>query len=287
MTGGLARSYLYVPANEPAKLAKAVGRGSDALIIDLEDAVPLNNKDAAREAVLSWLATSQHDREIQLWVRVNSGELRHTDVKAFASNTAVTGLVLAKTRDADDVHQVAAQLTGAGDTNTKVMPLLETAAAVMDAAAIAKAPRVHQLQIGEVDLTGELGMEPSEDEFELVGIRSSVVVASAAAGIEPAVGSVSRLTSDGSVFQASTARFKRLGFFGRAVIHPRQIEIVHRFFTPSQADVDGAQALLSAFDDEVQLGTGVFLDADGHLVDAAVLVSARRLVAIHERIVNS
>jgi citrate lyase subunit beta/citryl-CoA lyase len=278
-TAIIPRSYLYVPGNAADKLGKAVGRGADALIVDLEDAVPLSEKDAARAAVVAWLADQPADGPVDLWVRVNSGPLREVDVRALAGIDALAGVVLAKVEDADEVAAMDALLTSLGDTTTLLMPLIETASAVLDARAIAGGPRVHQLQIGEVDLTGETGVDPGADEAELAPVRALVVLASTAAGINPPVGPVSRITKDIEALEISTRRVRRQGFLGRACIHPAQLPVVHTVFTPTDADVDEAEAVIALVAAAEAQGSGVVLDETGRLVDPAVLHAARRTLA--------
>lgn len=285
MTGAtLPRSYLYVPGNAGDKLAKAVSRGADALIVDLEDAVPVAEKDNARAAVVAWLGEQPASGPVELWVRVNSGDLRAVDVQALAGIAALTGIVLAKVEDAADVARTASLLADAGDTSTLLMPLIETAAAVLSAHEIASAPRVHQLQIGEVDLTGETGIIPGEDEAELAGLRTLIVLASTAAGINPPVGPVSRITADLAAFEVSTQRVQRQGFMGRACIHPAQLPVAHEVFTPTADDVAEAESVIALVDAAEAEGSGVVLDADGRLVDPAVLHAARRTLALAEAV---
>jgi citrate lyase subunit beta / citryl-CoA lyase len=274
----MARSYLYVPGNAADKLAKAATRGADALIVDLEDAVPAAEKAAARASVVAWLAAAPPP--VPVWVRVNQGARRDDDLRAFAGRRGLTGVVLAKAVDAVDVAAADAVLSSAGDTATLLMPLLETAGAILDAAAIARQPRVHRLQIGEVDLTGELGISPGADEVELVGIRTQVVLASAAAGIEPPVGPVSRVTNDPVALAASTRRVRRLGFVGRACIHPAQIPVVHEVFTPTESEVAEARVVIALLEEAQARGDGAVLDGKGRLVDAAVLRAAHRTLAL-------
>lgn len=183
----LPRSYLYVPGNAPAKLDGAISRGADALIVDLEDAVPLVEKDAALDDVLGWLAGQTAEGDVELWVRVNAGRRRLDEVGALRNHPALTGVVLAKTEDAAEVRTVA---EAAGDL--LVMPMVETPGAVLDARAIAGGPRVRHLQIGEVDLAAETNLDVSADESELAPYRALVVLGSAAAGVSPPPAPVSR-----------------------------------------------------------------------------------------------
>lgn len=274
------RSFLYVPGNASEKLAKALTRGADALILDLEDAVPPAEKELARRSVVRWLAAQAPADGTQLWVRVNAGSLRALDVRALAGCPALTGLVLAKTQDVAEVQAVVDLLDGVGDTTTVLMPMIETAGAVLAAPQVAAGPRVWQVQIGEVDLTGETGIDPGPDDAELGTVRSLVVLASAAAGVLPPLGPVSRETTNPALLEDSTRRLRRLGFLGRACIHPAQLEVVHRVFTPTDIEVADATNVLRLYDEAVAHGRSVLLDPAGRLVDVAVLGRARKTLAL-------
>jgi citrate lyase subunit beta/citryl-CoA lyase len=215
-----------------------------------------------------------------VWLRVNSGPRRLEEVRALAGIPTLRGLVLAKTEDAEDVRGVADLLSSLGDEKTLLMPLIESPAAVLDATAIARAPRVHQLQIGEVDLAGELGFEPGDDESELWGIRTMIVLASAAAALHPPVGPVSRLIADTDAFLASTRRVRRQGFMGRACIHPAQVALVHDVFNPTEDEVADAASVVELLRTAEASGTGVVLDGTGRMVDPAVLKNAEMTLAL-------
>ncbi len=196
----------------------------------------------------------------------------------------MAGICLAKAESAAEVAAVAGLLDrleaeraiAAGSIG--IAPLLESAAAVLRAAEIAQAPRVRRLQVGEADLKADTGIEPGDDERELLWVRSQVVLASAAAGIDPPVGPVSTNFRDLDALRASTEAVRRLGYRGRACIHPAQIAVVHEVFTPSPEQVDAAQALIAAYDAAVAAGSGVLIGPDGRMVDEAVVRQARRLV---------
>lgn len=270
-----ARSYLYVPGDSPEKLGKALGRGADALIVDLEDAVPAAGKDEARAAVRDWLDTADPG-PVEIWVRVNPGELREADVRAVAASPRVTGLVLAKVETADELGTLDALLTGIGAERLPVVPLLESAAAVLRAPRIATAPRVARLQVGEADLRADTGITPGDDERELLWVRSQVVLASAAAGIDPPVAPVSTDFRDLDALRASTLGLARLGYVGRACIHPAQIAVINDVFTPADDEVGWARDLVARFEAE---GSGVLVDSNGRMVDEAVVRQARRVLA--------
>ncbi|BAL90923.1 hypothetical protein AMIS_57030 [Actinoplanes missouriensis 431] len=271
------RSFLYVPGNRPRMLESALSRGADAVIVDLEDAVPPAEKPAARDAVAAWL--TDQDPGAPVFVRVNAGPQGVADSRAVvtAAGPAVRGLVVAKA----DLGQLAA-LAGVLDAvdpagGLGLVPLLETPQALLAAAAIASAPRVTRLQIGEADLAAELGVTPGEDERELLLVRSAVVLASAAAGIEPPAAAVTTDFRDLDSLRRSTLALKRLGFRGRACIHPAQIPVVHEVFTPSPDEVAEARDLVQRFE---AAGGGVCLDARGRMVDLAVVRNARCTLSV-------
>ncbi|MEU4562781.1 CoA ester lyase [Actinoplanes sp. NPDC023936] len=285
------RSFLYVPGNRPRMLESALSRGADAVIVDLEDAVPPAEKPATRAAVAAWLASREPGAPV--FVRVNSGPDGVEDARAVvtaaarassasparpsgllpAEGSALRGLVVAKA-DQDQLAALAGVLDALDPAGgLGLVPLLETPRALLAAAAIASAPRVTRLQIGEADLAAELGVTPGEDERELLLVRSAVVLASAAAGIEPPAAAVTTDFRDLESLRRSTLALKRLGFRGRACIHPAQIPVVHEVFTPSPDEVAQARDLVRRFE---AAGGGVCLDARGRMVDLAVVRDARR-----------
>ena len=269
----LTRSALYVPGDQPGMLAKALDRGADSLIVDLEDAVPLHAKERAREQVAEWLKGLPDTVRPQIWVRINPGERGLEDARAVAL-PAVTGLCLAK---AETPAEIAALDRVLSDAPWMVLtPLIESAKAVLDAPALAAAPRVVRLQLGEADLRADLGVDPSPDERELLWARSQVVLASAAAGIAPPMAPVSTEFRDTEFLRRSTEALRRLGFYGRACIHPAQVAVVHEVFTPSPEEVEKARALVERFENS---SSGVLLDDQGRMVDEAVIRMARRILS--------
>lgn len=274
-----------MPGDAPDKLAKAAGRGADAVIVDLEDAVPPAGKDAARSAVAAFLRSAPPG--VAWWVRINPGRLGHVDA-ATVVGPGLAGLCVAKAESAAELTALD-EVLGAAESaaelpagTTAVVPLLESAAAVVAALDIARAPRVRRLQLGEADLRADLGVTLGPDERELLFVRSQVVLASAAVGIEPPVAPVSTDFRDLVALRASTMALRRLGFVGRACIHPAQVAVVNEAFTPAPDEVATAADLLARFDAAVRDGVGVCLDARGRLVDEAVVRSARRLLALAE-----
>ncbi len=280
----LPRSYLYVPGDQPRMLARALDRGADAVIVDLEDAVAHAAKAKARAAVAEWLRSLDSGEEIEIWVRINSGPIGHDDAIAVVG-PRLTGVVVAKTESPDElvsldkVLRPAEAVEGLVTGTVAVVPLLESAAAVLAASSIARAPRVRRLQLGEADLRADLGLPPRDGDTELLYARSHVVLVSAAGGLTPPVAAVSTDFQDLDRLRASTKDLARLGFVGRACIHPAQVGVVNEVFTPTPDEVDRARALVARFEQAGESHDGVVLDDDGRMVDEAVVRQARRLLA--------
>lgn len=282
-----ARSHLYVPGDRGSMLARATDRGADALLVDLEDAVALDAKNAARVTAARFLTGCgpAGSARPEVWVRVNPGERALADVDAVVG-AALSGVCLAKTEGPDDVAVLAERLDtlerqrGLRSGSILVSPLLESPAAVLDAARIAAAPRVVRMQLGEADLCAAIGVEPGEDERELLWMRSQIVMVSAAAGIEPPVGPVSTDYRDLAGLRRSTAALKRMGFRSRACIHPNQVAVINEVFTPGDDELARARDLVARFEAGQAQGDGVVIDAEGRMVDLAVVRAARRVLAV-------
>ncbi|ABL83576.1 MULTISPECIES: CoA ester lyase [unclassified Nocardioides] len=278
------RSYLYVPGDDAAKLEKATSRGADALIVDLEDAVAPAKKDEARALVTGWLSTLPAT-DVEIWVRVNPGDLGLQDARAVLA-PRVRGLVAAKTESAEGLRVLAAEAAAAEDRLELprgafgLVPLLESARALLAATEIAAVPGVVRLQVGEADLAADLGFARQDDQAPWDTIRTQTVIVSAAAGIEAPVAPVSTDFRDLDGFAASTRALAARGFVGRACIHPAQVAVANEVFTPRPEDVGHARALIAAFDEAVARGVGVILGEDGRMIDEAVVRNARRTVAL-------
>ncbi|NIL74952.1 CoA ester lyase [Rhodococcus sp. B10] len=266
MSGAL--TYLYVPGTMPERFDKALASGADAVVLDLEDAVALADKETARRTVAQWVAQCMPG-DVEVWVRVNPGDL--DDVRAVAG-PRLTGVWLPKVGSAAEVTRVADVLDEVCP-EAAISAMIETAGGVFEALAIARAPRIRFLQIGEVDLAADLGVDGSHDS--LLFARSQVVAASVAAGIEPPLAAVSRNFRDLDEFESDTRKLAGLGFVGRACIHPAQVAASRKVFVPTVDEVQDAYAVLEAL-----ATTGVAVDSRGFLIDEAVARQARRVVAL-------
>jgi citrate lyase subunit beta/citryl-CoA lyase len=270
------RSFLYVPGYRQDWLARATEYGADALIADLEDAVPADRKQVAREVVRDWLAEAPPAME--LWVRVNAGSIAE-DVAAVIA-PSLTGVVVPKA-EPDRLREADAVLTGhelrlgfAAGTFA-VFALIETALGLLGAIEVARSVRVRHVGLGEADLTGELRLRPGPGREELLPIRLQVVLACAAAGIGAPTGPTSTDVRDMDGLRQSTEELFRLGFRSRTAIHPVQLAVINDVFTPTSAEVSEAHAVLDRFELSED---GVFVDERGQLVDAALVRWAREVL---------
>jgi citrate lyase subunit beta / citryl-CoA lyase len=270
------RSYLYVPGHRAELFARAFDRSADELIFDLEDAVPLAAKEPARRELAAWLPTAPRP----VWVRVNPGQLGDEDIAVLGELVGVRGFCLAKAASREHVAAVSAALD-AVDSRAALAPVLEDAAAFLDARAIAAVPRVERLQLGEADLRAQLGITPGPDESELLALRTQLVLVSAAAGIDPPLGPATTNFTDLAALGASTERLRRLGFAGRACIHPAQVPVVNDVFTPTEDEVQAAADLVRRI--EAAAGA-VTTGADGAMIDEAIARSARAVLARAARV---
>ncbi len=274
-----------MPGDSAEKLAKALSRQADALIIDLEDAVVPERKAEARKTARHWLASieSRGPSTTEIWLRINSGAAGQEDLAAVFS-PALHGICVPKVYGPNDLAPVQALLrevavkTALSPAPLALQPLIETASGVLAAEPIARAEGVQRLQLGEVDLGAELGVERSAGDQEFLLARSHIVLSCAAAGIDPPVGPVSVDFADLERFRSGTLALKRLGFRSRACIHPAQVTVANEVFTPARSDIERARNQVNAFDRAVAAGSGVLRDDNGAMVDEAVVRAARRLL---------
>lgn len=225
--------------------------------------------------VAEWLATIDRPG-VPVWVRINPGELREGDVRAVAVASSLTGLVVAKAERVDELIDLDRLLTSMG-SKARVAPLVESAVGVVNAVSIAAGPRVSVLHLGEVDLAADLRITPSADEHEWLYVRSQVVLASRAAGIDAPVAPVSVNFTDVERFQESSHALRNLGFGGRACIHPAQVAVANGAFSPTPEELRWAKGIVSHHGSDSMSATR---DAAGNMIDEAVLRRARDLLTV-------
>ncbi|HEY1624482.1 MAG TPA: PfkB family carbohydrate kinase [Streptosporangiaceae bacterium] len=281
-SAALPRSYLYVPGDQPDRLAKAPARGADALIADLEDAVAPARKAIARAIVRRWLSEGPAGSRGEVWLRINAGQAG-PDITEVVSGE-IAGVVVPKAEPAllaevSDLLAARERALGLPPGAIGMLPLIETAAGLLAAAALATAPRVLRLGIGEADLAAELGLRPDPGSDEMTALRLQVVVACAAARIAAPAAPMSADFRDLTALRTSTLALRRLGFRARTAIHPAQVAVINEVFTPSAGEVTRARGLIAAFEEAERTGAGVTTDGTGRMLDVAVVRSARAIVA--------
>ncbi|OZF29369.1 CoA ester lyase [Rhodococcus sp. 14-2483-1-2] len=268
-----ARSFLYVPANKPELFDKAVNGDTDAVIIDLEDAVPLPDKDRARNEVAQWLESTP-STGTQIWIRVTP-EFMTQDLEAVAG-TGVTGIMVAKCAT-ESLTRADQFLEMRNLPDVELIGLIETAHSLRALPEMARCNRVRTFGIGEVDLLADLRITRSESTEAMIdAIRLSVVIDCAAAGLAAPIAPTSTDFRDLDGFVATTARFVQMGFRGRTALHPSQVPIINAALTPSADDVAAARRLVELYD--VAQG-GPTVDDSGRFVDEAVVRGAREILA--------
>lgn len=272
----LARSFLFVPANRPERFAKALASGAGAVIIDLEDAIALEAKPAAREQLAQAWAGFTAPERARLLVRINAaGTPWHFDDLQLVANLAAEGLggvVLPKAETAAMLDTLAAH-TGAA---CALLPMVETAAGLAAVDVLAACPQVCRLVFGNLDFQADVGMACGPDEAELASVRLALVLASRRAGRVAPVDGVTASTGDTTQLQQDTQRSRRFGFGARLCIHPSQVAVVNATLAPSAAELDWARRVLAH---RQQSGSGVFT-LDGRMVDAPVCRLAERTLAL-------
>ncbi|HLI26140.1 MAG TPA: CoA ester lyase [Chloroflexota bacterium] len=286
------RTLLFVPANRQRLLDKAPTLGADALLLDLEDAVPLAEKEAARRMAQAYLPTITGQ---PVWVRVNavaSGELA-ADLDALVGVRGLAGIVLPKPEapaevlELDRLLRAREAVRGLAPGSVPVILQIESAAGVLFAYPLATAAaRVVSVCFGgaeDGDLQSDLGCGWSIEGPELLYARQHTLLAARAARLAWPLDGVFANVRDADGFARDTQLSRRLGYRGRTVIHPSQIAPANQLYSPSPAEVAYYRRVLEAFDAAVAQGTAS-TTVDGKLVDYAMAERARRVLALAARL---
>lgn len=280
--GSAPRSVLCVPASDHGKVAKALQSGADEVVLDLEDAVAPADKRAARDALAHLDLTAADGSRVAVRVNAPRTPWCHGDLIAVAALDAVTGVVVPKVESRADVGFVERLLDGAeaeADVRRRlgVQALIETAAGVTHVDEIvADRDRLEALIVGYADLAASTGRAPGLPGGWW-GVQDRIVLA-ARTGDVRAVDGPFLGTADDEAFRTAVDEAVALGFDAKWVIHPRQIDTVTTAFAPSNDAVDHARAVLDALDAAHADGRGA-VALDGQLVDEAMAVAARRVLA--------
>lgn len=290
-TPAVLRSFLFTPANHPRRVEKALSLDADAVILDLEDAVAVSEKIAARADAVAALSRPRNGKA---YVRVNGlatpwclGDLLAVVVQGL------DGIVLPKVESAADLRTIDWLITslererGLVPGSIDLMPIIETAAAfsrldrIPGARSLKDYPgawRVKRMCFGAADYTGDVGMTWTPGEEELAEVRSRMVVTSRASGLDAPIDTVWIHLKDAEGLRASVERSRRLGFQGRLCIHPDQVLVANEVFTPSEAEAARAQRIVDAFAAAEAAGSAS-IQVDGQFVDYPVVQRAQRVLA--------
>lgn len=266
------RSVLYIPGSNKRALDKARGLAADAIIFDLEDAVAPDMKDAARVTLREELDMGGYGNRARL-VRINGFDTPwgNADIHAFR-NAGIDGILLPKVNSAYDIETLADMMS-----DVPIWAMMETASGVLNAKEIAAHPRLAGIVMGTNDLVKELGARPGPDRAEIQTALQLSVIAARADGV-PIVDGVYNAFKDDAGLRRECEQGRDLGFDGKTLIHPAQLDIANEVFAPSAAELELAERQIAAFEAAEAEGKGVAV-VDGRIVENLHVVTARALIA--------
>ncbi|MEL6887767.1 MAG: CoA ester lyase [Pseudomonadota bacterium] len=271
------RSVLYIPGSKPRALDKARGLPVDAIIFDLEDAVSLDEKEAARDTLADALNTGGYGARMKV-VRINGLDTDWGVADALAaSRMGADAILLPKVDSPDDLNALAAQ-TG----DTPLWAMMETPLGMLNAAAIAAHPRLGGMVMGTNDLAKELQTRFRADRLPLQTGLGLCVLAAKAHGVA-IIDGVYNAFKDDDGLALECAQGRDMGFDGKTLIHPAQVDIANAAFSPSEDEVDLARRQIAAFEAAEAEGQGVAV-VDGRIVENLHIVTARETLAKVEAI---
>lgn len=279
----LRRSRIYLPGNRPRMIQKGPHLGADAVILDLEDSVSPEEKDAARMLVAKAIETLDF-RESEVMVRINpirSGGL--LDLPAILA-AGPDSIVVPKCESREDVLTVDRAINEVRSQKpVAILPMIETAKGVLNAYEVASASsRVVAITFGGEDFTQDIGATRTKEGGEIFWGRSMLVIAAKAAGVQ-ALDTVFSDLGDEEGLRRDTRQIKEMGFDGRAAIHPAQIEIIHEVFTPTEAELLHAANVMSASEKARREGSGVAV-VKGKMIDKPIIQRAEKTIRIAQRL---
>jgi citrate lyase subunit beta / citryl-CoA lyase len=278
------RSLLFAPGNHPRKLEKVIAAGADGVILDLEDAVAVTDKVAARALVASVL---QRPRPCRAWVRINGTDTTWAldDLRSVAG-PGLDGLMIPKAERADQIRPIAAELAAAEARHgqpagaIELIPLIETARGVENCAEVAGAdPRVGRLAFGGGDYTRDLDLVWTPDEDALAYARARLTHVSRVADLAPPVDTVVLQVRDLDRFRQSALNGRRFGFGGKLCLHPDQVATCNAVFSPDPEEIARAKAVIDAFE-AAEASGNASLELAGEFIDYAIVARARRVLAL-------
>ena len=284
----LLRTALFVPGNRPDRIDKAFNTEADVIIIDLEDAVPLSEKEISRSKVRE-KAAQYADRMILVRINALGSQFIEGDLEE-AIVEGVKGIMLPKVERADDIHAINKLLLEAEkkrflpEGSIHLFPLIESAAAVQHVYDIVSAKttpeRIYSVAFGAADYTLDMGIEMTTGGTELFYARSRISIACRAAGISPPIDTPFMIDlNDIDALVSDAKRAKKLGFQGKLVIHPKQIEPCNRIFSPTSEEIAKAEKIVQAFEEAEAAGMAA-IQLEGKFIDYSVVKRSRDILTL-------
>lgn len=284
------RSLLYVPGSSKKMITKALEINADSIILDLEDAVSLSEKESARQLVKESIAIFK-EKGKEIIVRINDVKTQNgvLDVEMMVEELPNAVIVPKADEEAITIADILIKSTemryGIKDFKIEIIPLLETSYSIVNAYKImTSSNRISAVQFGAEDLTKELGIERTKEGKEIDYARNVIVQAGNACKID-ILDTPNTSIDDDRGLREDTLIAKKIGFTGKTCIHPSQIAIVNETFTPKLVDVEKAREIINAFDESVRLGKGACM-FEGRMIDNPIADRARKLVEKADNIIR-
>ena len=263
----LPATYLFVPGNRSDRFHNALHSGTDAVVLDLEDAVTPEDKPAARDAIRNWYVP-EHERVAQVVIRINDETTAwFEDDLMVVRATGVLTVMLPKVETPAQIQRILAALPDGGT----VVPIIESARGALNCESIAAAKGVHRLAFGTLDYAVDLDL-PGDDRG-LLYTASRMAIASKAAGVATPIAGVTAALGDDERLTADLDFARACGFGAKLCIHPKQVAVVNAWFAPTVSEIDWAQRVIRA----AEGNQGAF-QLDGKMVDRPVILKARNVL---------
>jgi citrate lyase subunit beta / citryl-CoA lyase len=286
------RSLIFVPSNSRRFIDKAKTLTADITCFDLEDSVPINEKTAARQMITQTLK-DRTEYKTNLYIRINSfnSGMAFSDLKEIIQN-GVDGIVIPKVNDENEIVDITRFISilederGIENGSIKLMPSIETAKGVVNTYFIAKADhRVNAVIFGVFDFLYDMGLDYAEnDGIEYTYARGKIPVDAKAAGVA-AIDAIWQKVDDTNGLIKDAIVAKRLGYSGKSVIHPSQIEPVHNIFIPTKHEIEWAKKVIEALGQTMEKGSGRgAVKLEGKMIDAVHYKQAKAILNINSKL---
>lgn len=276
----LRRTMLFVPGNDPGKLFNAGIYGADSLVFDLEDAVSVGEKDAARDLVKNAIMFNEYPCEVGVRINHISTPFGYDDLREIMKARPAF-IRVPKSEETADIVAVDDYITqlekeyGYEVGGVKIVLTIETALGIINSYQLAKSSkRIVAIGLGAEDFAADLETNRTADGREILFARSQLLLSARAAKVQ-AIDNVYADVTNEAGFMADTLLGKELGFSGKSVIHPNQVEIVHRIYTPTPHEVSKAQKIIGAYQEALAKKSGV-IALNGKMIDGPIVARAER-----------